>query len=160
MSCYICLKSKGKMMEEHGGCVCKGSLKVHTKCFSKMCYSSPNPFTCSICKSDLSAKFLEKFIGMEKIMMHRTDEEEYEEDEYEDISEWYEISGMLIEEINGELYFQSEREMYLYIEYQKRKFLSQKYKHAHYQRSQKIRNKQPRRNLRNSFKKSHVRVRL
>ena len=148
-------------MEENGGCVCKGSLKVHTKCFAKMCHSSSNPFTCSICKSDFSAKFIEKFIGMEKIMMHRVDDVEDEEDEEEDISEWYEISGMLIEEIDGDLYFQSEKEMYLYIEYQKRNFLSQKYSHAKYQRSQKIvRNKQKQhRHPIKSCKKSKVRVR-
>lgn len=153
-------------MEEHGGCVCKGSLKVHSKCFSKMCQSSPNPFSCSICKSELSAVFLEKFIGIEKIMMHKKEYNEGDDEDGVDVeeigynSEWYELNGILIEKIDGELYFQSEKEMYLYLEYQKRYFLSQKYSSTKYQHSQKIVRHQKSLQPRHSFKKSKVRVRF
>ncbi len=124
MSCFICLEENGEMISQ--GCVCKGSMLLHKKCFSKWCTTAEDPFTCTICKTPLSAVLLEKYIGMEKIMFFdKTKREEF--DFFENDFELIENHGVLaLIEDDGHLLFQSVYDLDLYMESDKREFQSQK----------------------------------
>lgn len=82
--CYICLGSDSKKpFVENRGCLCKGSVSIHGRCFKKWVTSTENPFSCSVCKADYSMKFLSQFLTTEQIMFAKgaDDEDEYDDDE-------------------------------------------------------------------------------
>jgi hypothetical protein len=63
------------------GCLCKGSVSIHERCFKKWVASTESPFSCSVCKADYGGSFLSKFISLEQIMFAGTEEEDEDEDE-------------------------------------------------------------------------------
>jgi hypothetical protein len=84
--CYICLGSDSKKpFIENRGCLCKGSVSIHERCFKKWVASTDSPFSCSVCKADYGGSFLSKFISLEKIMFSGAeDDEDYEEEYFEE----------------------------------------------------------------------------
>ena len=84
--CYICLGSDSKKpFIKNRGCLCKGSVSIHERCFKKWVASTDSPFSCSVCKADYGGSFLSKFISLEKIMFAGAeDDEDYEEQYFEE----------------------------------------------------------------------------
>jgi hypothetical protein len=58
------------------GCSCKGSIVVHHSCFQELLKKSNNPFQCSVCKTDFSGTFINKFISAEEILLNTTEKDE------------------------------------------------------------------------------------
>ncbi len=129
MSCFICLEENGHMMSQ--GCVCKGSITVHESCFKEWCTTAQDPFTCSVCKTSLSPVLLAKYLGIEGVMFYsekkdgeRDDEDEYYNEENDDNFIWN--HGILVLLKDGHLIFDTERDMDLYLESDKREHKGQK----------------------------------
>lgn len=121
MSCFICLEENGHMMSQ--GCVCKGSISVHESCFKEWCTTAQDPFTCSVCKTSLSPVLLAKYLGIEGVMFYS--DNTVEDDEYEQ-KDFIWNHGFLVLIKEGQLIFDNERVMDLYMESAKREYKGQK----------------------------------
>lgn len=114
MTCYICLE-QGDCINM-GGCVCKGSIVVHYSCFQELLKKSNNSFQCSLCKTDFSGTFINKFISAEEILFKS--EEKNDIDDMVDLF-IYNYNGLEIEffeeEIVEELLFQPDNQDPLYL---------------------------------------------
>jgi hypothetical protein len=121
MSCFICLEEDGHMMSQ--GCLCKGSISVHEPCFKEWCTNAVDPFTCGVCKTSLSLVLLAKYLGIEGVMFYSDNKEYYEQVVFNDFI-WN--HGFLVLIKDGQLIFDNERDMDLYMESSKREYNSQK----------------------------------
>jgi hypothetical protein len=85
-TCYICLdeiKLKNKKEKITSmGCVCKGSIGVHNKCFTSWLDTTRDPFNCPVCKTGFSGKFMKNFFTEEEILFHGDNVDEMDDDDF------------------------------------------------------------------------------
>ena len=124
MSCFICLEENGHMMSQ--GCVCKGTISVHESCFKEWCTTAQDPFTCSVCKTSLSPVLLAKYLGIEGVMFYSDNKDDDEDEEEYDEDDFIWNHGILVLLKDGQLIFDNERDMDLYLESDKREHKGQK----------------------------------
>jgi len=88
-TCYICLdeiklKNKKETITSMG-CLCKGSIGVHKKCFTLWLNTTRDPFNCAICQTGFSGKFMKNFFTEEEILFHGDNVDEIDEYGYVEI---------------------------------------------------------------------------
>ena len=147
--CYICLGSDSKKpFIENKGCLCKGSVSIHERCFKKWVASTDTPFSCSVCKSDYGAVFLSKFLSVEQIMFAGAEDDEDAEEEY---FEEQRINGVpvLVDE-EGFIYFEEPKYESIFTHSQKMENKSIRLSCRH-QSKHHIHNNRSRQNTRSAF---------
>ncbi len=117
-TCYICLENS--MGSTPTGCMCKGSMTIHSSCFRQWMETTNNPLCCCVCKSNFSVSFLRQFMTDEQLLFagESSDEEEdgYDEDRiiYGICLSNHGLPDAMIDE-DGNICFESERHETIFI---------------------------------------------
>jgi len=82
--CFICYgdeEEKLMTLNEYGGCLCKGSIKIHYHCFNEWVHAKKS-LHCSICNSPFSVTKLSKFISSQDLLIAFLESDCQENDDF------------------------------------------------------------------------------